>query len=326
MPIKNKFTILFINFIIASIALINSSKIQAQITDIEVIRAAEDLSVSAAEGSTPSAEATESSKLSSPSAEVVEKIQKKKDEDITDPSSQQQSNLVQYLEQHPIGKLTWHNFLQHAIRNSIEKGLPANIIVLLILFPTIASIIAASRHIIGLRGFGIYIPAVLSVAFVSTGIITGTSIFLAVLLAATLSRKIIKKFKMPYLPRTAMLLWGVSIIILAILIISSNFDKFSLLTLNIFPLLIIMLLTENFMETQLFTSQREAFTLTLETLLIAILCSLIIGMEEIRQFVILKPELTLIGVAVINYIISKYTGLRLLEYIRFGSLLNKKYD
>ena len=46
------------------------------------------------------------------------------------------------------------------------------------LFPFIAAIIAGLRHIVGIRGFGIFLPAVLSVVFVSTGTTAGLVLFL----------------------------------------------------------------------------------------------------------------------------------------------------
>lgn len=268
------------------------------------------------------AETTDSAKLSSPSAEVVEKLQQKTDQDITETSGQKKSVLAAYLDEHPIGKVSWNNFLQKAIRKAIASGMPANIIVILLIFPIIASLVAFSRHVIGLKGFGIYIPAVLSVAFVSTGILTGITMFLVVLLTALFTRPILKKLKLPILPRTAMLLLSVSATVLALLVIGSIFNLDLVIDVSIFPLLIIILLTENFLETQLFNSQKEALQITFETLLIAVLCSLIIGSETIQKFVILRPEMTLLGVALINLAIGKYTGLRFLEYLRFRNLLN----
>lgn len=314
---------LLLTLLITSYLLLLPATAQAQVTptssplldvEIEMIDNLE---------ATDGADATTSTKLASPSAEVEQKIQEKKDKDLTETGGKQKSKLAAYLDENPIGRLSWNNPLQHIIRKAIEKGLPANIVVLLILFPLIASIIAASRHVIGLKGFGIYTPAVLSVAFVSTGILSGTIMFLAVLIAAVVTRKILRRAKLPYLPRTAMLLWGVSIFILLLLIISSIFDIASLSTLNIFPLLIIMLLSENFIETQLLTTQKEALKLTLETLFIAILCSLVINREVVQQFVIIKPELTFILIAIANYAIGKYSGLRLSEYIRFQRIIDK---
>jgi len=271
---------------------------------------------------TDSTDATISAEAS-PAAQVEQKIIEKRAEDITETGGEKKGKLATFLDENPIGPLSWHNFLQHSIRGAVQKGLSASIIVLLILFPLVASIIAASRHIIGLRGFGIYIPAVLSVAFVSTEIVTGIIVFVAVLLGATLTRSIVQRFRLPYLPRTAMLIWGVSVFILALLIFSSKLTLFQLLTINIFPILIIIILTENFMNSQLFNSQREALRTALETLFIAIICSLIINQEAVQKFVLLWPELVLFGIAVGNIIIGRYTGLRLTELTRFSTVLGQ---
>lgn len=279
--------------------------------------------VEAAEATAP-VEATEENKLASSSAELDQKLQEKKDQDITETGGKQKSKLAAYLDENPIGPLSWYNPLQHAIRQANTNGLPANIIVLMLLFPLIVSLIAAARHVVGLKGFEIYIPAVLSVAFLSTGIITGVIIFIAVLFSASVARKVVKKLRLPALPRTAMLLWVVTFMMLSLLIISSWFDVSSLLTISIFPLLIIMLLTENFMSTQLFNSQKEALSITFETLLVAILCALLISLEGVQQFVLLFPEVSLLAVAGINILTGKYTGLRLLERVRFESIIEEE--
>jgi hypothetical protein len=255
-------------------------------------------------------------------ATVEQRIQEKQASDITESVGAKKDRLVAFLDENPIGELSWHNFVQTAIRQAVSQGLPPNIVVLFIVFPIIASIIAASRHIIGLQGFGIYIPAVLSVAFVSTGIVTGILLFMSVLLAATVFRNVIKLLKLQYLPRTALLLWGVSLSVLALLIVSTIFGFISFLTINIFPFLIIILLTENFIESQLTTSFSQAFQLTIETLIIAVGCSLLISFEQLQRFVLVWPEVTIVAVALFNILMGRYSGLRLLEYIRFRSILD----
>jgi hypothetical protein len=201
-------------------------------------------SISAELTASPSADIS-----SSASANVQQQIQNKKDQDLTETAGKQKSKLAAYLDQHPIGSLAWNNPLQHAIRNSIDRGLPANIIVLLLLFPLVASVIAASRHVVGMTGFGIYIPAVLAVAFVSTGILTGVITFIAVLGAAIFTQ-VVRRIRMPYLPRTAMLLWGVSVFILFGLMAGSYFNMQSLISISIFPSNHDAFV-ENFMETAL---------------------------------------------------------------------------
>ncbi len=267
-----------------------------------------------------SATATDSA-VATPAAQVEQVIQQKNDKDITETTSKQKDKLVEILDQNPVQPVSWYNFLQHGVRRSIANGVPANIIVLILLFPVITSVISFSRHVVGLKGFGVYTPAVLAVAFVSTGIVNGILLFVIVLLAAMVMRKLLGRLNLQYLPRTAMLLWGVSIVTLVVLMAASFSQFSSLFIINIFPLLIIMLLTENFMESQLASSQSEALQLTLETLLTAVVCSLIISSDLVQKYVILQPELTLLIVAVVNIIVGRYSGLRLLEWIRFRSVI-----
>lgn len=294
-----------------------STKVAAQ-TTVPLISVATDSASTESAIATVSAEAD-----SNASVAAALQIAQRRDRDITETGGKQKGELAALLDESPIAPLSWHNFFQHAIRNAVNSGVPANTIVLVLLFPVITAIIAGSRHVIGLRGFGVYTPAVLSVAFVSTGIISGVILFLIVLLTALFSKKLIQKLHLQYLPRTAMLMWCVSLAILLFLLLVGFFGLTALYSMSIFTILIIMLLTENFMETQLSSSQSEAIQLTVETLVLAIFCSFIIGSREIQSLVILNPELTILAVAIANLVVGRYSGLRLLEYFRFRSLLEK---
>lgn len=278
------------------------------------------LSADATSSATPSAIATGSA-TASEAASLV--IQEKKDKDITETGGRQKDELVALLEQNPIDEPSFFNILQQAIRNAVENGVPANTIVLLLMFPIVSFFIAFSRHMIGLKGFGIYTPAVLAVAFVSTGIINGVILFLIVLLTTLLAKKVVKPLRLQYLPRTALMMWAVSLGILFFLLASGFLGLPIFYTLNIFTILIVMLLSENFMETQLMSSQSEAIRLTIETILLAIISSFLIGSKTVQEAVILNPELTLLIVAALNIAVGKYSGLRLLEYLRFRSIIEK---
>jgi len=273
---------------------------------------------------TDSSEATPEATLASPSAETVQKIQEKKDQDITETEGEQKSKLVRYLEENPLKNKNVTNMLQQAIRNAVKEGVPPNVIVLVLLFPLVSSVIAASRHIIGLRGFGIYIPAVLSIALVSTGVFEGIGMFLVIVLVAIPAKKILSKFKLPYLPRTAILLWFVSLAILGILLLAPLINMVTLMTVNIFSIMILVLLAENFLDAQARTKPIDAIALTLETLGLALLSGMILQWEDLQKFALLQPELLIIFVFAINFIVGKFVGLRFSEYFRFRSLMEEE--
>ncbi|MDR0463214.1 MAG: hypothetical protein LBG64_03280 [Pseudomonadales bacterium] len=253
--------------------------------------------------------------------ELQQLLQEIRDQDLTEVRAGVVDELALLVEQQDLGHLTVFNLLRHAIYGAIARGLPANIIVILLMFPILASLIAFSRHIIGLRGFGIYAPAVLSVAFLSTGVIEGIVIFFLVIISAIVLKKILGHIKLFPLPRTALMLWGISLSVLFFLILAANFNLTYFISLSIFPLLIIILLSENFLETQFFANQKEAWRLTIETIVIAAAGGLILGWTSLRELVILNPEITIVTLCAINFLIGKYRGLRLLEYLRFNSII-----
>jgi len=267
---------------------------------------------------------TTSASLASPSAEVEQKIQEKKDQDLTDAGGKQKSKLATFLDENPPEPLSWNNFMQYAIRFAVREGVPANTIVLVLLFPLVAALIAASRHVIGLRGFGIYIPAVLSVALVSTGIFEGIMMFVGIILTALVAKHFIAKLKLSYLPRTGLLLWTISLGIFATLVLAPLLNLISTISVNIFPILILVLLAENFLDAQTRTKQSEAIALTLETLGLALVSGLILKWEPLQQLVLLEPELMFIGTAALNIIIGKFVGLRLSERMRFRSIIEEE--
>ncbi len=267
-------------------------------------------------------EATLAATIVDPAAK--QSIEEKKNADITEVTSVKNDILASYLLEQPREDLHWYNFLRQAITTAVNRGLPSNIIVLLLLFPLVATIIAFSRHVIGLRGYGIYTPAVLSVVFVSTGFSLGLVMFLLIITVSLILHRLFRKVKISYLPKTALIMWGVSALIIAFLLLMAYWRVEAFYALTIFPLLILVSLAENFTSTKAMSSTRAAVILTLETLFLAIMASLIIGNTWIQMFTILNPELVLLFSLVANILIGRYTGLRLLELFRFRDLIKKK--
>ncbi|MFZ1721493.1 MAG: 7TM domain-containing protein [Microgenomates group bacterium] len=268
--------------------------------------------------------ATDSTRLASPSAEIEQRIQEKKDQDITESGNIKKSRLAAFLDENPPSELNWFNFVQHSIRYAVSEGVQPNIIVLVLLFPLVASLIAASRHVLGLRGFGLYIPAVLSVALVSTGVLEGIIIFLAIAATALLAKKVLKPTRLPYLPRTALLLWTVSIGIFGIILLAPVINLVTLMSVNIFPILILVLLAENFIDAQAKSKQSEALSLTIETIALAVVAGYILKWEALQQLALTEPELLIVSVCLLNVLIGKFVGLRVSERLRFKSLIEEE--
>lgn len=216
--------------------------------------------------------------------------------------------------------------LESLIKDSINSGVPANTIVLLLLLPIVATVMAGIRQLVGIRGFGIFLPAALSVTFVAIGPILGILLFIAIVAISTIVRMLTRKLKLKlqYLPRMALILWFVSFGILGILFASPFINYSELKNVSIFPVLVLTLLTEDFTRIQLGKSVKTALAITYQTLILSLISYLILTNTPIQNYVLSNPEISLGITFLLDIILGRYIGLRFMEYYRFRKLINTK--
>jgi hypothetical protein len=119
----------------------------------------------------------------------------------------------------------------------------------------------------------------------------------------------------------ALLIWFVSLGILALMLLSPSLNLKGLVEINIFPILLLVLLAETFIEVQITRTTRSAMEMTVETLVLALLSFFVLSIEALQEWVLLHPETTILGIAFLDIVIGRYSGLRLLERWRFRDLL-----
>lgn len=246
--------------------------------------------------------------------------------DLTQKTEDSVGPLEKLIKEQEIGN-TWPlNPVKYAIKNSVNAGVPANTIVFLLLLPIVATVIAGTRTIVGIRGFGIFLPAALSITFVAIGPILGILLFSAIVVISTTVRIITRKLKLKlqYLPRMALILWFVSFGILGILFTAPVIKYQPLLNVSIFPVLVLTLLVEDFTKIQLGKSFKTAFALTTQTLFLSLISYLFLTYAPFQKIVLLNPEIALMSTFLIDIVLGKYLGLRVMEYIRFRKLINSK--
>ena len=217
------------------------------------------------------------------------------------------------------------------IEFSVYQGVPIETITMILMLPIVVTLIAFFRQVLGVKAFGIYTPAMVTFAFLaisfeaeslSKGIKYGTSIFIAVIIIGTLTRVALRRLRLLYLPRMAIVITVVSFSTLFILIGGGLFQRTGLASVSIFPILIMITLVEKFVATQIEKGARAAIILSVETLIISIICYLIIRWEGLKLVVFVQQyPWAVLGTIVINIFLGKWTGLRLLEYFRFKEVL-----
>jgi len=209
------------------------------------------------------------------------------------------------------------------IRFFMVEGVPFETIILLLMLPIIATFIAFLRQVVGIKAFGIYTPLIITFAFLATnGLRYGVAIFLAVLLIGMLMRFILKPFRLLYLPRVAIMLTVVALLVLVFLAFGGQMHRTGLAAVSIFPILIMITLVEKFVAVQIEKGNKTALILALETLIISIVGFYIASWSSLIRLVVGFPWLILLTIP-INILIGKWTGLRISEYIRFKDVIKK---
>jgi len=212
------------------------------------------------------------------------------------------------------------NFISFGINYLINHGVPINSITLILMLPIIATILAFSRQVIGIKAFGLITPAMTTLSFLVMGLQYGLIIFSAVLLAGTLTRLVMRRLHLLYLPRMALVLSSVSLAILVFFGFGVATNNVAIASFSIFPILILTLLAEEFIALQFKAGARSAFIVTAWTLLLAVACYFIVSWELLRTVIVSYPEVTLIAIPA-NILLGRWGGLRLTEYFRFRKLL-----
>jgi len=204
-----------------------------------------------------------------------------------------------------------------------NEGVPLTTVVLILMLPIIATLIAFLRQVVGIKAFGIYTPLIVTFAFVATnGIRYGIAIFVAVILIGMAMRFILRPFRLLYLPRVAIMLSAVAIIILFMLVLGGNMRRTGLAAVSIFPILIMITLVEKFVAAQIEKGNKTAIALALETLAISVIGYYIVSWESLAGFLVAYPWTVLFTIP-INISLGKWTGLRISEYFRFKEILKK---
>lgn len=204
---------------------------------------------------------------------------------------------------------------------AIANGIPLDTLVLVLILPIIVTVIAFFRQVIGIKAFGIYTPAIITFAFLAANQIKyGITIFITVIAVGTLTRYVLKKIRLLYLPRVAIMITIVGFSILLLLFVGGTYNRTGLANVSIFPILIMITLVEKFIAVQIEKGNRAAIILSFETLFISVVGYYIASWPLLISIILQYPWISLLTIP-INVFLGKWTGLRISEYFRFRQII-----
>ena len=223
-----------------------------------------------------------------------------------------------------VGKWNGVNSFRWMIKLAVERGVSTSTIVLLLLLPLIATLASFLHYVVGWSGYGIFMPTMIAVAFLATGIFGGLLLFALILMMSILGNMLLKKLKIHFWPARAINLLFISVAVFGLMLLTSFVDLIDISEISIFPILFMILLAEEFVRTQLIKSKSEAKKLMLGTIVLAMGGAMVMNFGWVQNLVLKYPELVILLVLVLNLLIGNYSGIRLMEIKRFKRAIRTK--
>lgn len=207
------------------------------------------------------------------------------------------------------------NLLSSLVNYMLTHGVSSQTVILLLVLPIIATILAFMKQVIGITTFGLFAPSIIVLSFLVLGWAVGVIFLLCILTTGYATRMFMRRWRLLYIPKVAIILTVVSFTLLLLLGLGASYG----MTFNrdtVFVLLIMSTLAESFLNLK---TEEGWFTAVLEvgeTILVALLCVFIIQWPTFQSMILAYPELILLTI-IANVFLGRWTGLRLVEYFRF---------
>ncbi len=229
-----------------------------------------------------------------------------------------------------IGEFSFFAPLSFLVNYLIAEGIPSSVLLLVLMLPVIATLVAFFKQVVGITTFGVYTPSVLTLSFLAVGLKLGVAVLFVVVVSSIFIRKILRRYRLAYTPRLAIVLSFVSLAIFASIVLitwlapfGEYFRAADLIAASIFPMLIMSTLAEKFVSIQSEKGASSAIRMFVELLLVSLTCYFIVGEWSYLQTLMLAhPEIIFLFLLV-DVILGRFTGLRITEYIRFHEVIKK---
>jgi hypothetical protein len=212
------------------------------------------------------------------------------------------------------------NFISYLVNFMITKGIPSNTIVLLLMLPVIATIIALLKQLVGITTFGLYTPAIITLSFLALGLKFGLSILFIIILTGAVLRITLENVRLLHIPRVAIIFSISTLILLLMLAFGTYLGVSQLASIAVFPMLIMTTLAEKFVSAQSGKGFYAAILLMFETTVVSLICYWVVEWQFLQNLMLSYPEIILLLILV-NLGLGRWTGLRVFEYIRFREVM-----
>jgi hypothetical protein len=212
-------------------------------------------------------------------------------------------------------------FNAYQVWQAFEKvGIPLSLLTIIVMMPLGAFIVSLFRNVIGVKTFGVFLPALVAIACRETGFGVGMIAFVLVVLIVSLMHYPLEKWGILYTPKMVIMLVTVVLAILGISYLGMEFDIQAFAYVALFPMVVIAITAERFARTILEEGLKKAIQMVLQTLVVAFFTFLAMNSRTLEAMFLAMPELFL-AILSLSLLLGKWIGIRVTEYSRFSWVL-----
>lgn len=191
----------------------------------------------------------------------------------------------------------------------------------LLLLPIAALLVCLFRNVIGVNSFGTFAPALVGLAFRDLASLPGIAVFLGIVLIGWGMRRVLDKFHLLQVPRTAVMLSLVVMLLIAAIVAANFRDMEATKYIPLFPIVILTGMIERFWTLEVEDGTTSSFKTLLGTMLISMTIAVVLSSKTLVGHMFRFPE-TLGIIMAIQLLIGRYTGYRLSELLRFRDFVH----
>lgn len=208
-----------------------------------------------------------------------------------------------------LGKLTLFSLPVHS----------QNTFSLIMMVPLGALLVVFMRTFIGVQTFGTFMPILIAVAFRETQLLWGIILFTAIVFIGLLIRLYLERLRLLLIPRLAAILVIVVILMLTISFTTSQLGLERLLSISLFPMVILAMTIERMSITWEESGGATALIQGFGSLLVACLGYLVMTNQHLNYLMFAFPELLFVVLGICIWM-GSYTGYRVSELFRFRDI------
>ncbi|PIE84946.1 hypothetical protein CSA08_04465 [Candidatus Gracilibacteria bacterium] len=239
---------------------------------------------------------------------------------ISELSLMLKNNKYSYLELNIISKIDNFLFISKFINNLSNKGFNAKNIYLIIIIPFLLFFLGFTKHFLGFSPIGIMVPISLTLLIFKIGLLISIIMLLVLLVINMIIGKLTNKYTLLYTPKISLI---ITINIIVFFIALNILYKYNMIDTSLNDTIFIIffiIISERLITIILGKDFSEYKYNLLNTIIFSSITYLFLNIDIIKIFILAYPE-TLLALIPLNFIIGKFTGLRVTEYLRFKEVI-----